>query len=121
MKSTQKNLVFPISSKDEYLHVFKNIYFHLYSNSNVSRAEVLIKDISKVLLYCLSINENDTIQRTPNEIFKYLKIGYPNIETFFSPFELNDEFINYIIENLSEVNIKNAPSHIIGDAFQTLV
>lgn len=121
MKSTQKNLVFPISSKDEYLHVFKNIYFHLYSNSNVSRAEVLIKDISKVLLYCLSINENDYIQRTPCEILKYLKISYPNIETFFTPFELNDVFINYIIENLGQVNIKNAPSHIIGDAFQTLV
>ena len=41
-------------SSEDYLKVFKDIYYHLYTNSNVSRAEILIKDISKVLLYSLS-------------------------------------------------------------------
>lgn len=121
MDNIQKDIVFPIDTKDEYLHVFKTIYYHLYSNSNVSRAEVLIKDISKVLLYCLSVNEVYDIKKSPNEILKYLKESYPNIETFFVPFELDDAHINYIVENLKQVNIKNAPAHIIGDAFQTLV
>ena len=44
MKLTQKNIVFPISSKDEYLHVFKNIYYHLYSNSYVNMKHANLKN-----------------------------------------------------------------------------
>ncbi|MBT3383383.1 MAG: N-6 DNA methylase [Prolixibacteraceae bacterium] len=121
MKLTQKNIVFPISSKDEYLHVFKNIYYHLYSNSNVSRAEVLIKDISKILLYCLSIDNKMIKGVSPGSILESLKKNHPNINEFFTPFELEDEYIIFVVDNLSEINIGNAPAHIIGDAFQTLV
>ena len=121
MDNLQKNIGFPIDTKDEYLHVFKTIYYHLYSNSNVSRAEILIKDISKVLLYCLSVTKNNDIKKNPKEILNYLKDSYPNIETFFIPFELDDKYIKKIIDNLRQIDISNAPSHIIGDAFQTLV
>ncbi|MDQ2178759.1 N-6 DNA methylase [Marinifilum sp. D714] len=121
MSNIQKDIIFPIDTKDDYLQVFKTIYYHLYSNSNVSRAEILIKDISKVLLYCLSVQESVGKEKSPDKILDYLKTSYPNIDVFFSPFELDDNHIKYIIENLSQVNIKDAPAHIIGDAFQTLV
>jgi len=121
MSNIQKDINFPIDTKEEYLEVFKTIYYHLYSNSNVSWAEILIKDISKVLLYCLSKDKIDEDLNKPEEILSFLKQSYPNIESFFTPFELGDIHIKYVIENLGHFNIKNAPSHIIGDAFQTLV
>ncbi|UXX79469.1 N-6 DNA methylase [Reichenbachiella carrageenanivorans] len=119
MQSLQKDLIFPLNDRDDYLKVFKEIYYHLYSNSNVSRAEVLIKDISKVLLYCLS--NTDQKKSDSDTIFKVLKKQYPDIEMFITPFELEKEHIEFVFDKLIDIDIQNAPAHIIGDAFQSLV
>ena len=119
MIELQKDLNFPLNDRDDYLKVFKDIYYHLYSNSNVSRAEVLIKDISKVLLYCLS--NIDQKSSDSSIIFKVLKKQYPDIQMFFTPFELDKVHIEFVFNKLINIDIQNAPAHIIGDAFQSLV
>ena len=108
-----------LETSDDYLKVFKNIYYHLYTNSNVSRAEILIKDISKILLYCIS--PSSKFKKSPSEILVSLKEDYHNISDFFAPFELDDKHVEYCLESFSDINVKVAPAHIIGDAFQSLV
>lgn len=121
MKSEKLDLFASIEIDDDYLKVFKEVYFYLYTNSNVSRAEVLIKDISKILLYCMSPTfvENEEIKNY--DIIERLRNDYKNIEDFFVPFELEDKYVNYTYDKLSKIDVKSAPSHIIGDAFQSLI
>lgn len=115
----QQDFTFPIKDKQDYLSVFKEIYYHLYSNSNVSRAEILVKDISKVLLFCLTGRKVDNTNL--NDLYSVLNEEYPEIKKLISPFQLESQHIDYVFQKLVDIKIQDAPSHIIGDAFQTLV
>lgn len=116
----QADLAFPVTSKDEHLRVFKDVYYHLYSNGNISRAEDLIKDLSKILLYCLSENSGGT-KVSPSKILESLIKQHPNIKDHFGSFQLDDISVLYALNKFQEIDISNSPAHIIGDAFQTLV
>ncbi len=121
MKNEKLDLFATIDIDDDYLKVFKEVYFYLYTNSNVSRAEVLIKDISKILLYCMSSTYLENEEINNYDIIERLRNDYKNIEDFFVPFELEDKYVNYTYDKLSKIDVKSAPSHIIGDAFQSLI
>lgn len=118
----QKTLNFSIEHKKDALSFFKNLYYHLYSNSNVSRQEQIIEDLSKILLFELSKNkENRETLTNGVQILYFLKLKYPKLKNSISPFILNDESIQFALEELSAVSFGVNPSIIIGEAFQALI
>ena len=127
----QKKLLFDGVTKDGYNSVFKKLYYHLYSNSKSSRAESIIEDLSKILLIKLS-TKNKRIenavklfllnQESANDnLLKEFHSYYPKLVTSLTEFTLDSNSIRVCFEELEDLDINDAPSHIIGDAFQSLI
>ena len=108
----------------DYNACFKQIYYQLYSNSNTSRAERIVSDITKILL-CKLISEQDSISGisacSGKKLLEMLKKKYPQSCEQYEDFSLNDSDIQLVLETLNNISLLNAPSHIIGDAFQSII
>jgi len=108
----------------DYHACFKSIYYNLYSNSGTSRAERIVSDITKILL-CKLISEQDNIQDisrySGEQLLKMLKKKYPQSCEQYDNFSLSDDDIRTVFNSLRNIFLLNAPSHIIGDAFQTII
>ncbi|MBQ6288026.1 MAG: N-6 DNA methylase [Clostridia bacterium] len=108
----------------DYNTCFKEIYYSLYSNSNASRAESIVSDVSKILLFKF-LSEQDTCMHpeecSGNDIIEQLSKSLPERYSKSEKFHLSDRNINDVLNALSHVNLSSAPSHIIGDAFQSMI
>lgn len=127
----QKELLFEGLDKDGYSAIFKKLYYHLYSNGKSSRAEAIIEDLSKILLIKLATknknidkavksfleSDNDANESLLNEF----TLRYPKLADSLGKFTLDSNSIRMCFLELEELDINEAPSHIIGDAFQSLI
>lgn len=108
----------------DYSACFKSIYYQLYSNSSTSRAERIISDITKILL-CKLVAELENIQDldtfSGSALLSILKEHYPQCCEQYADFSLSDYDIRAVFSTLNNVSLLNAPSHIIGDAFQAII
>ena len=108
----------------DYNACFKSIYYQLYSNSSTSRAERIVSDITKILL-CKLIAEQEQIvdisNYTKKELISLLKEKYPQSCENFDDFALRDNDISAVLDVLNNISLLDAPSHIIGDAFQAII
>jgi type I restriction enzyme M protein len=108
----------------DYQECFKKIYYYLYSNGNSSRAERIVADITKVLL-CKLMYEKEEKNYIENvevkELLKSLKERYPAAFDQFDDFAMTDDELKTVLTMLSNISLSNAPSHIIGDAFQAII
>ena len=119
------------SSPSDYYEGFRKLYYHLYSNSSASRAERIISDISKLLLVVLgSTNSADREvislfiegRVTANEsLLPLVKSKFPNIFDRGDRFGVDDESLKMGLKSIWDLDLKNAPSHLLGDAFQALI
>lgn len=116
---------------ENYNEIFKKIYYHLYSNSNSSRAETIISDLSKLLLCKLAdeknytdsfidkfLNDEDTLENT---LIKALKVNYPTLPAYREGFSLDEISLKQALREIKKINLLSAPSQVIGDAFQALI
>lgn len=114
------NIQFPF----DYNTCFKEIYYQLYSNSTTSRAERIVSDITKLLL-CKLIAEQNNIQDIYNysgdRLIQMLKQKHPQSCAQYGDFSLDSNSIRSVFNSLENVSLLNAPSHIIGDAFQAII
>ncbi|MBN3927536.1 N-6 DNA methylase [Nostoc sp. NMS4] len=111
--------------------VFKKLYYHFYSNSNASRAERIISDLSKIILFtllCERHNLQEELEKFLNNkapanqvILPLLIKYYPGVIEEHDLFGLDDKSIREGINFLSHLSFKDSPSHSIGDAFQALM
>ena len=110
---------------DNYYSCFRNVYYSLYSNSNTSRAENIISDISKILLFKLLSEQLPSIywdNCSGTQILKSLRAALPDrYNGKHDEFHLSDENIRTVIVELSKIELVKAPAHIIGDAFQSMI
>lgn len=108
----------------DYNACFKSIYYQLYSNSRTSRAERIVSDITKILL-CKLIMEQSGISTfedyTKEEILKMLKEKYPQSCEEFDGFSMEWKDVKDVFTLLSNITLLDAPSHIIGDAYQAII
>lgn len=88
------------------------------------RAERIVSDITKILL-CKLIAEQEKIgdisARTKIELISLLKEKYPQSCENFDDFSLSNSDIAAVLDTLNNISLLNAPSHIIGDAFQAII
>lgn len=114
-----------------YGEVFKKLYYHLYSNSNSSRADRIVSDISKLLLCKLADEKNKDSnllnsfireEKTSKEsLIVSIKNEFKSLGVHNEGFALDDEHLRTALKEIESINIHDAPAHIIGDAFQALI
>lgn len=111
--------------------VFKRIYYHLYSNSKASRAELIIEDLSLLLLSKLSAELNGG-QRVIGSYLKgkgtankallpILREAFPELLDKRQTFALADDSLRMALSELSTIDLSHAPAHALGEAFQALI
>jgi type I restriction enzyme M protein len=121
----------PSNSSIDYYDSFRKLYYHLYSNSSASRAERIISDISKLLLTVLAAStpkEKQVVQHfldgktsANDELLHLVKSKYPNVFDESDRFGIDDKSLRMGLESIWFLDLKNAPSHMLGDAFQALI
>lgn len=111
--------------------IFKRIYYHLYSNSNASRAEAIIEDLSLLLLAKLSADqrghraviENFVAGRgeANSILLPLLTSAFPKLLGTGQRFALDDVSLRRSLSEMADLDLSKAPAHLIGEAFQALI
>jgi type I restriction enzyme M protein len=110
---------------------FRDLYYHLYSNSSSSRSERILADLSKLILVSIAYGQGD--MRSEVSLFKNgngtandlllggLKKKFPEALQDGESFSLDDEALRHSLNVLNKIDLANSPSHTFGDAFQALM
>lgn len=112
-------------------HNFRQLYYHLYSNSTASRSERILSDLSKLIMASIShsngqlksevslfLNGNGTANSI---ILPGLVKEYPTSVGVEDKFSLDDNALRHSFNVLQKIDLKSNPSHTFGDAFQALM
>jgi type I restriction enzyme M protein len=113
--------------------VFKQIYYYLYSNSNIPRAERLGAEMIRIL-FCKIYDEiynikDKTFKLSPNEseqeigirikqLFEKVKKTYPDVFDKEEKIYLDDKSIKYLVEKLQNYVLTETERDVISEAFQ---
>lgn len=120
-----------VRSSVDYYESFRKLYYHLYSNSSASRAERIISDISKLLLVALGASSKEE-KKTVSEFLSgkvaandgllgLVKSKFPQTFDEGDRFGIDDNSLRMGLESIWGLDLENAPSHLLGDAFQALI
>lgn len=120
------------NSSADYFDAFRKLYYHLYSNSNASRAERIIGDLSKLLLVALCKNSDAACRKQIDAflsgeggantlLLPVLKRRYKKIFGVDDKFHLDDNSLRFGLSAISNLDLYGAQSHLLGDAFQALI
>ncbi len=112
-------------------HAFRKLYYHLYTNSQVSRAERLVSDLSLLLLVKLTVEVNGGVQalskflagkdNSTDALLPLLRGAYPGIVDAQDRFGMGDDALRESFRILESVRLSESPAHVLGDAFQALI
>lgn len=119
------------TSEKIYATAFKKLYYHLYSNSNSSRSEKIMSDLSNLLL-CKIVAERTNAQdvvinfldkkgNANDTLLPLLKKNFPHLITDEDKFYLDDKALRYGLGELSGLSLQSASAHVMGEAFQALM
>ena len=110
---------------------FKQVYFHLYSNSNASRAESLLADLSLLLLAKLCSERHPKAtsfhaflagkSSANRSLLPALRLAFPRLIDDADRFRLRDESLRHALAELIDVQLSSCASHVLGEAFQALI
>lgn len=108
----------------------KEIYYHLYSNSNLPRAERLANEFVK-LLFCKYYDEvagskeigagANTTPATFRRLFVAARQHWPGLFPDGDELLLNDNGLEYVGKVLPELTLVGASEDVLGQAFQTFL
>jgi len=126
--------LFPDPTADEQQNLpeaFRRIYYHLYSNSKASRAELIIEDLSLLLLSKLAAELNGGKgalasylqgKGAANKVLlPILRESFPALLDKKQTFALGDDSLRMALSELSTLDLSHAPAHALGEAFQALI
>src|SRR5262249_37165454 len=138
IKDQESNELFPIVStgsmdavQQNLPEIFKRIYYHLYTNSKASRAELIIEDLSLLLLSKLAVELNagkaalsaylDGKGSANKVLLPMLRAAFPELLGATQVFALEDNSLRMALSELSPLDLSHAPAHALGEAFQALI
>jgi type I restriction enzyme M protein len=111
--------------------VFKKLYYFLYSNSDASRAERIIEELSLVLLTKLACERPEGAapwrafmagrETAITSLWPVAVRAYPGLVDPDRPFGLPDDLLRRIFEQMDGLRLADAPAHVLGEAFQALM
>lgn len=111
--------------------MFKRIYYFLYSNSNIPRAERLGSEMIK-LLFCKiydELNQKNVFKTHKNEkedevgekirkLFEEVKEKYPDVFNKDNKIYLDNKSIKAVVSSLQDYTLANTERDVISEAFQ---
>lgn len=110
---------------------FERLYYSLYSNSNTTRSEVILDDLSKLLfLVFLSYKKRDTLSLSDwaasalsaeETLMPLLRQHFPSNYGANDSFSMNDDVLRGAIRVLLSLDLSAASNSILSDAFQALI
>lgn len=119
------------SSEKRFTEVFRKLYYHFYSNSNASRAERIVHDLSNLLLCKIAAERNGGREAvnaflseagTANEtLLPVLLERFPRLKAEAERFTLSDEILRLGLRELTALELRSAEAHVLGEAFQALI
>lgn len=119
------------SDSSDYPEAFRRLYYHLYSNSAVSRAERLVEDLALLLLSKLAAEVNGSREdfdaflggdgSSEALLLSHLRAAAPDLVDESAHFAIDDETVRASLHILDQVDISKAPAHVMGEAFQALI
>ena len=125
----QKELL--LDTSENMTKAFQQLYYHLYTNSDASRAERIMANLSLILLLKLSIEYDGDADNLSHYLsgkgsansllLPALRNTFPKLLDSKDRFTLGDDAIRHAIESLQELSLSTAPAHVLGDAFQALM
>lgn len=111
--------------------LFRELYYHLYSNSSSSRSERILADLSKLILVSIAYTKGYADAEVRD--FKAGKAGanatllpvlvktFPSAIKPHENFTLDDNALRHAFDLLKRIDLVSSPSHTFGDAFQALM
>lgn len=110
---------------------FRKLYYHLYTNSESSRAERIISDLSMLLLLKLATEKNGS-QKTLHAflaekgsadelLMPILRKTYSGLVDSSDRFGMGDNSLRRCFGILAPISLSTAPAHVLGEAFQALM
>ena len=109
---------------------FRKLYYHLYTNSQSSRAERLVSDLSLLLLTKLAVEVNGGAkcidrflagEAADHSLLPLLQKSYPKVVGAGDRFAMGENALRESFEILRSVQLSKSPAHILGEAFQALI
>jgi len=112
-------------------NVFKQMYYHLYANSQSVRSERIMEDLSKILLARVASDSRPMVaaatslylrgEGTANSVLlPRLAEAYPGLISADDRFSIGDRAVRACLQDLGHLDLVSAPAHVLGDAFQAL-
>lgn len=111
--------------------VFKDIYFHLYSNSSAVRSERILADLAKIILFLSDRSKGLTSEALENSIsrgddpnlllLEHLQKTHPDVVRQGDQFSIGSPATFKTIELMKSIDFGSDTSHFLGDAFQALM
>lgn len=113
--------------------VFKQIYYYLYSNSNIPRAERLGAEMIRILFckiydethnnigkeFMVRLNESEQeVGDRIKQLFEKVKQAYPDMFDKEEKIYLDYRSIKYIVEKLQNYGLAETERDVISEAFQ---
>lgn len=112
------------------VEAFRRIYYHLYSNSEVSRAEGIMSNIALSLTCHFGLqrtSQGQTIlktfasgQLTSEALIAALQEEAPSVVPPAEGFTISDDLVRRILVELESIEF-GGEAHALGDAFQALI
>ncbi len=119
------------SHEKVYANAFRKLYYHLYSNSNASRAERIMSDLSSLLLCKVIVERNDKKKALEQFLdgkgsanlllLPMLQEVFPHLVDKEDRFSLEDTILRYALQEIVSLPLTGAPAHVLGEAFQSLI
>lgn len=117
------------ASAAAYGPIFRRVYFHLYSNSNASRAETIISDLANLLL-CKAADDRSgggvvdkflSGKVQSSALIDGARRAYPLLLGDKEAFRLEETAVRAALSELRSIKFNAAPGHVLGEAFQALI
>jgi type I restriction enzyme M protein len=110
---------------------FRELYYHLYSNSSSSRSERILGDLSKLILVSICHGKGELRSEVSlfangkgsanNLLLPGLVRMFPSAVKSNEAFSLDDTGLRHAFKLIEEIDLVSSPSHTFGDAFQALM
>lgn len=110
--------------------IFRRIYYRLYSNSDASRAETILANLSLVLLVFFDLSKNsmgreaiaDFVRGATNSdsLLTACRKASPDLLDPGDAFSLSDPMLRDVFADMAGLEYSQA-AHVMGDAFQSLM
>lgn len=110
---------------------FRELYYHLYTNSAASRSERILSDLSKLIFSAIAFSDKEDRRvidafsqgkgSANSLLIPVLAKKFSGVVTLEDRFGLQDDELRHAFRLIQEIDLISSPSHTFGDAFQALM